>query len=535
MNLRFICKILMFLLISNIFAQYQTCADINNKIKLRVSNNELDGALVLAETHYNKEGCSSDYYYNLAKVFLSFNKFDKTKKLYKKVLSEQSEIYDLVNKENKKLEFLSFEIQFVKSFFDKKASSENVKMEEAAQSAISLYKKIINGSGEWEQGEPFDDSNSNNSYDGPVYAVEAVPDSGNCGDTGDQPCGNAVEAVDPIEGEEFTDWSFPDFGYLHLLISELYKGIEDYDNAVFHLRQALNTNSFVEDYNNKMTEISTRIAIKGNELLRLNKFDNAIEKYTLALSIDSLNASIHYNLGNSYFSKNDCTNAIKSYKNVEFLEPLKFKASHKIGLCYQEANDYESAASQFEKAVVAIQQLEEKYMPSYNELASSLMKLGSFLEAKQYLIYIIEESPRYYKAYETLGVLCLESTDPNYRSNECALENFEIASKLQPNNHRLKFRLARLYNVIAEEYKENQDYKNMNSNLSEAKKYSRQCRKLKKTYGGAYFELGVAELNLCNQSSGLKALKKAAKYDRAYRSSVKTIIKNMESYKSHCE
>ena len=31
------------------------------------------------------------------------------------------------------------------------------------------------------------------------------------------------------------------------------------------------------------------------------------------------------------------------------------------------------------------------------------------------------------------------------------------------------------------------------------------------------------------------ALKQAAKYDRAYRSSVKTIIKNMESYTSHCE
>ena len=174
-------------------------------------------------------------------------------------------------------------------------------------------------------------------------------------------------------------------------------------------------------------------------------------------------------------------------------------------------------------------------MPSYNELASSLMKLGSYLEAKQYLIYIIEESPRYYKAYETLGVLCLESSDPNYRSNECALENFEIASKLQPSNHRLKFRLARLYNVIAEEYKESQDYKNMNSNLSEAKKYARQCRNLKKTYGGAYYELGVAELNSCNQSSGLKALRQAAKYDRAYRSSVKTIIKNMESYTRHCE
>ena len=71
--------------------------------------------------------------------------------------------------------------------------------------------------------------------------------------------------------------------------------------------------------------------------------------------------------------------------------------------------------------------------------------------------------------------------------------------------------------------------------ISEAKKYARQCLKLKKTYGGAYFELGVAELNLCNKSSSLKALKKAAKYDRRYRSEVKRIIKKMDAIMNHCE
>ena len=92
----------------------------------------------------------------------------------------------------------------------------------------------------------------------------------------------------------------------------------------------------------------------------------------------------------------------------------------------------------------------------------------------------------------------------------------------------MKYRLAQLYNIVAEEYKEEQDYKNMNANLSESKKYARQCRQLKKTYGGAYFELGVAELNLCNKSSGIKALKQAAKYDRRYRSEVKRIIKKID-------
>ena len=88
---------------------------------------------------------------------------------------------------------------------------------------------------------------------------------------------------------------------------------------------------------------------------------------------------------------------------------------------------------------------------------------------------------------------------------------------------------------MAEDNKENSNTKEMEKNFAEAKKYARQCIKLKKTYGGAYFELGVAELNLCNKSSSLKALKKAAKYDRRYRSEVKRIIKKVDSIMNHCE
>ena len=99
----------------------------------------------------------------------------------------------------------------------------------------------------------------------------------------------------------------------------------------------------------------------------------------------------------------------------------------------------------------------------------------------------------------------------------------------------IKFRLARLYNTMAEKDRNNNSYKKMEKNSIEAKKYARQCIKIKKTYGGAYYELGSAELNLCNKSAGLKTLKKAAKYDRKYRSEVKRIIKQIKPITNHCE
>ena len=173
-------------------------------------------------------------------------------------------------------------------------------------------------------------------------------------------------------------------------------------------------------------------------------------------------------------------------------------------------------------------------MSSYHSLGVSFMETDAYSEAIQILNEVITLSPQYYKAYETLGVLHIEATDDRFVNYDLALEYLLEATRVKSDNYRIKFRLSQLYNMMAEENKENEKYKLMNKNLVEAKKFARQCLKLKKTYGGAYFELGVAELNLCNRSSSLKALKKAAKYDRRYRSEVKRIIKKMDSIMNHC-
>ena len=147
------------------------------------------------------------------------------------------------------------------------------------------------------------------------------------------------------------------------------------------------------------------------------------------------------------------------------------------------------------------------------------------------------------KSAQEIDILELEPLHPAAKSPkssgeddfDLALENFTEASKIKPKNHTIKFRLSRLYNILAEENKENGEIKLMNKNFTEGKKYAKQCLKLKNTHGGAYYELGVAELNLCNKSSSLKALKKAAKYDRKYRSAVRKIIKKIDSIMNHCE
>ena len=526
MIFRLICKFLIIILISGIFPARKklSCEQVDSLINLKYTTGDYESALVIAKANKSNELCGASYYSNLAKIFLSFDDFNNTREVYNKALSVALEgpEYNKIKLEYSKLRFLQSEISFIKQILDNDQDKEK---------AISNYKGLITGNQKWDNGEPYIDANKNLSYDEKNGAWDIGESFSDINENG--LWDNNEEFED--KGEEFTDWNFSEIGYLHLLIADIYKRSKDYTNAIFHLKEALKINPYVKSYNEQMNVISKMIAQKGNDFLRLNKFDEAIEKYELSLSIDSTESVIHYNLANAYFQKDNFSDAIDSYKQVEKLDPMKYKASHKMGVCYQKLNEHELAVSQFEKSIMIIEELNENFMSSYNELALSLMQLNLYSDARKALNYIITKSPKYYKAYETLGVLCLEATDPQYKSNECALENFLEATKIKPNNHVLKFRLAQLYNIIAEGYKEEQDYKNMNFNLSEAKKYARQCRQLKKTYGGAHFELGVAELNLCNKSSGIKALKQAAKYDRRYRSEVKRIIKKIEPFMNHCE
>jgi len=343
--------------------------------------------------------------------------------------------------------------------------------------------------------------------------------------------------------EGFEDWNFSDIGYLYLALGDTYKRLGDFMSAIKYLKLALNQNPFIKDYKEQMNQVSKMIAKKGNNFLRLNKLEEAIKQYELSLSVDTTESVIHYNLGNAYFEKDDYLNALNSYKKVLTLDPKKYKAAYKMGVCYQKLDNHEEAVVKFRNSIGTIENLNDSkskqdkitFWSPYNELAISLMSLNSYQEANAVLNGIIDRSPNYYKSYEALGVLYSESTDLKYKVYDFAVENFIKATKLKPNSQTIKFRLASLYNIIAEEEKESQNLKIMNKRLVEAKKYARQCLKLKKTHGGAYFELGVAELNLCNKSSGLKSLKKAAKYDRRYRSEVKRIIKKIGPIMDHCE
>ena len=479
---------------STSYAKELSCSELDSIVSVRYSNKDYEIAHVMAKKNKEKESCEAMFYFKLGKVFKKFDDFNSTREMYNLAMKKSNETdYKVINLEYKKLSFLSSQINFIQSIY----ASDNDR-----EKAINNYIDLINGNNVWDNGEPFVDENLNTSYD---------------------------------SGEDFTDWKFDDVGLVNLYIADLYRNSENYNESIKYLNVAIDINPYVKKYKEYINVISKLIAKRGNDHLRLGRLNEAIEEYSLSLSIDSTEASIHYNLANAYFENKDYKNAIKAYKSVTTLDPDRFKAVHKMGVSYQKLGSHDEAILEFRKAIGIVERLEESFMSSYHSLGISFMETESYKDAIQILNEIITLSPQYYKAYETLGVLHIESSDSKYVNYDIALEYLLEASKIKSNSYRIKFRLSQLYNMMAEESKENEKYKLMNKDLVEAKKYARQCLKLKKTYGGAYFELGVAELNLCNKSSSLKALKKAAKYDRRYRSEVKRIIKKMNSIMNHCE
>jgi tetratricopeptide (TPR) repeat protein len=495
MRFIFLRYIQIFILTFGVFyARGFSCNEIDSVITIRYNDADYEIAHNMAKKNKDKEACDAKFYFNLGKVFKKFDDFNSTREMYNLAMKKSNEEdYKTINLEYKKLSFFSSQINFIQSIYASDRDKEK---------ALNNYKELLTGNDNWDNGEPFVDTNQNMSYD---------------------------------SDEAHTDWKFDDIGLLNLYIADLYKNSENYTESIKYLKSAILINPYVKKYQEYINVISKLIAQKGNNYLRLGKLENAIEEYNLSLSIDSTEASIFYNLGNAYFEKEDYFNAIKAFKNVVKLDPDKFKAIHKSGISYQKMNLHEDAIVEFRKAITVIESTEEKFMSPYHSLGVSFMQTDLYEDAIQILNEVITLSPQYYKAYETLGVIHIEANDSRFVNYDLALEYLLEASKIKSDNYKIKFRLSQLYNMMAEENKENEKYKLMNKNLIEAKKYARQCLKLKKTYGGAYFELGFSELNLCNRSSSLKALKKAAKYDRRYRSEVKRIIKKMDTIMNHCQ
>ena len=112
--------------------------------------------------------------------------------------------------------------------------------------------------------------------------------------------------------------------------------------------------------------------------------------------------------------------------------------------------------------------------------------------ALNYLNTAVELKPDYAKAYETIGVIYQKKEDYSR-----AIFNYEQTIEYNRRNYKAMARLASVYNATKQ--------------YASAKKWAKECNKVKRSYPDGYYELGMAEKGLGNRIAAINAFEKAKK------------------------
>lgn len=90
---------------------------------------------------------------------------------------------------------------------------------------------------------------------------------------------------------------------------------------------------------------------EGNELMKQEKFKEALEQYNKAIEIDASNAVYYCNRAAAYSKISDFTNSIEDCKNALKIDPSYGKAWGRLGLALLSNNQFEEAYEAYHKAI----------------------------------------------------------------------------------------------------------------------------------------------------------------------------------------
>jgi tetratricopeptide (TPR) repeat protein len=91
---------------------------------------------------------------------------------------------------------------------------------------------------------------------------------------------------------------------------------------------------------------------RGVAFLKTEQIDNAIEDFSMVVSMNNNNMRAHYYRGIACMSKNDFKNAIKDFNNTIELKPDHGAAFFARGSAYAQLGDTKEAAKNFKTALI---------------------------------------------------------------------------------------------------------------------------------------------------------------------------------------
>ncbi|MBI3590431.1 MAG: tetratricopeptide repeat protein [Candidatus Melainabacteria bacterium] len=226
---------------------------------------------------------------------------------------------------------------------------------------------------------------------------------------------------------------------LHYNIGTAFQAKGDFEHAEKAYRKSLETDAANEKAKSALEQLTKQINAKKTqelssravELQKSGNFQEAITTYLAAISIDSSNASLLYNLGTAYQAAGDLTNAQTQYQKALDLDKNNQTYSNAIKLLKtelanpliqsavnkQSSNDYAGAVAEYTKAL----ELVPDDAQTHFNLATAYQANKQTDQAIQSYLKAVGLDPKgQVDAFFFLGTLYEEK-----KNNKSAIENYQ--------------------------------------------------------------------------------------------------------------
>ena len=182
---------------------------------------------------------------------------------------------------------------------------------------------------------------------------------------------------------------------LHFELSKLYE--EDveryYDEALSEFGLAVDNGLEGKSYNILNRSVTKRNN-KGVALVKVKKYDEAIEMFESAIEKDPNNNHSYHNLAVVYILKEDYDEALKYMKKAIDLNPLDVQFYISLGMAHLGKDDFELALLNLRK----IEYIDPKFKGHYFVMGQVYRGLGEYAKA----IEALNKLPRDYQEYEKI-------------------------------------------------------------------------------------------------------------------------------------
>lgn len=215
----------------------------------------------------------------------------------------------------------------------------------------------------------------------------------------------------------------------------LLQGLVRYRQDRFEEALALLNRSFARDERDPDTS-----KVLGLCLVKLGREDLAGTFFEIAAKLAPDDASAHYYLGLNAYTQRRFAPAVRAFERAVDIRPRSAENRSFLGRSYEAMGRVDDARRQYREAVALNRAGADRSADPPLLLGTLLYRQGRLADANRYLREALEHDPDSALARYWLGLL-FESR----REWQSAIRELRHAARLQPEDHRPHYALARLY------------------------------------------------------------------------------------------